>query len=254
MGIINGISMSLVYLVGTNHWDLKGAERLRKLLNFIRPSAIGIEASEELINLRLSERQRINVVIEQRKQLDSMMSRMYGAIGKKEPSQKKDSFTLDFLVAQGYEIWASYEHQQEDNLGVLIYPIHDPEFLKRKSIKAYREALGAEAINQDGSYTKQFVDKSDENNSEEFQEKIDNSYFDNDRNLYKDQDSLTLIQECDDAMEPRIREVVSHNNGTGHVVIVAGSNHFFAEYNNNLYERLKDLSPTRVRLPDVDKF
>lgn len=37
----------VTYLVGTCHVDLKGPQRLRKFLNFVRPSSICHEGSEE---------------------------------------------------------------------------------------------------------------------------------------------------------------------------------------------------------------
>ena len=95
--------MSLVYLLGTNHWDLKGPERLRKFLGFVRPTAIGLEASEELIKQRLSDRKYIKAEMEKQKQFDKMMEGLYFATGREAPKDN-DQMVLDFLATQGYEI------------------------------------------------------------------------------------------------------------------------------------------------------
>ena len=93
-------------------------------------------------------------------------------------------------------------------------------------------------------------------NQKELQDWVDKAYFDLDsiREVYQNPEHLSFVRECDNVMEPKIRSVVSQNNGMSSTVIIAGNNHFFAGYGNNLYERLIDLSPTRVRLPEVDRF
>jgi hypothetical protein len=247
--------MSLVYLLGTNHWDLKGPERLRKFLGFVRPTAIGLEASEELIKQGLSDRQYIKAELEKQKQFDKMMDGLYASRGKEAPKDK-GQMVFDFLATQGYEMWASYEHQQEDNPMVQIYPVHVHEVLARRSAEVYRKGLGEENIDSQGGFTQNFLGEVNKMNPAQLQEWVDSNYFDLDQiaEVYKDPEHLAFVRECDDVMEPRIRSVVSQNNGGGATVIVAGNNHFFAGYGNNLYERLSDLSPARVRLPEVDKF
>lgn len=54
-------------------------------------------------------------------------------------------------------------------------------------------------------------------------------------------------------MEPKIREIVANGKG-GNTLISAGFGHFYGKYENNLYERLRDLNPKRIRLVTVDKF
>lgn len=247
--------MSLVYLLGTNHWDLKGPERLRKFLGFVRPTAIGLEASEELIKQRLSDRQYIKAEMEKQKQFDKMMDGLYASRGREAPKDK-DQMVLDFLATQGYEMWAPYEHQQENNPTVQIYPIHVHEVLARRSAEVYRKGLGEENIDSQGGFTQNFLGEIDKMDPAQLQEWVDSNYFDLDKiaEVYDYPEHLAFVRECDDVMEPRIRSVVSQNNGGGATVIVAGNNHFFAGYGNNLYERLSDLSPTRVRLPEVDEF
>lgn len=244
-------NMGLIYLLGTNHMDLKGPERLRKFLGFIRPSAIGVEASEELIKLKLSERQFVVAEMERQKQFERTMIGAYNILG--QDFQKREyPWALDISITMGYEIWASYEHQKE-NPTMEIYPVHSHEVLERRSPEMYKKAVGEENIDSEGAFNQNFFDELGKLTKDEFQKFIDSGYSNTHKEAYRNPQLREITIECDDAMEPRIRKVVSQNP-SGVTVIVAGSNHFFGEYENNLYERLKDLSPTRVRLPDVDKF
>ncbi|MFT4304387.1 MAG: hypothetical protein ACMXYG_07510 [Candidatus Woesearchaeota archaeon] len=244
--------MSLLYLLGTVHWDMKGPERIKKFLGFVRPTSIGIEASEELINQRLEERQIYKRVMEKQKSFDQLMQNFYLALGIEEP-KSNIQLVFDFMVNQGYEIWATYEHKQHENQTANIYPVHNHEVLVRRSKQAWQEALGEASFDPNQGFSASFLDELECLDAQKLHDWIENSYSVEDLDVYKDPHCLELIRECDDAMEPRIRDIVSRNNG-GIAVIIAGRAHFFGHYENNLYQRLSDLSPTRVSLPDVDKF
>ena len=130
--------MNPLYLLGTNHWDLKGSERLRKFLGIVRPATIGVEASEELIKLRLSEREFFKKEIKKQQQFDQMLEELYSTIGKEAP-QDGNKMVLGFFATQGYEIWSSYEYQEEDNPAAQIFPVHIHEVLVRRSLEGYKK-------------------------------------------------------------------------------------------------------------------
>ena len=55
----------------------------------------------------------------------------------------------------------------------------------------------------------------------------------------------------DKVAESKIREAFA---GASHTLVyVGGTLHFFGDY-PNLYERLKDLNPSKIKLVDVDQF
>lgn len=117
--------MVLVYLVGSVHWDIKGPERLRKFLGFVRPSYICLEASKQTIERVLLDRELIKTEIEKTKHFDDMMCKLYAASGKKKQKPSEEDFTLKFLSTLGYETWVSYEHKKEDNPSATIVPLHN---------------------------------------------------------------------------------------------------------------------------------
>src|SRR3989344_2116944 len=121
--------MGLLYLIGTVHWDLKGPERLRKFLGFVRPGYICLEASNQTIERVLSDRELIKTEMEKSKQFDKMMERVYARTGKQERKKSNGDFTLKFLSTLGYETWASYEHRASENPGAIIIPMHNHETL-----------------------------------------------------------------------------------------------------------------------------
>ncbi|MBW2982070.1 hypothetical protein KY343_04270 [Candidatus Woesearchaeota archaeon] len=241
--------MSLVYLVGTVHWDLRGPERLRKFLGFVRPTSIGIEASQELIDSRLKFRKRVKAKLEEIRRSEELFSNLYDSLNLKKPEPKED-LVLKFLEIQSYEQWVPYEHKQEENPNVKIYPVHDNGFLSKRSPEVHRKELGEEYIDENGDAKLKFLEDLGKENLEEFQKEIDEAYRNNEFDYSK---LIDVIKEADDIMEQKIREVVKADPN-GIVAVVSGAAHFFSGYGNNLYERLQDLSPHRVKLPEVDQF
>lgn len=237
--------MSQLYLIGTNHWDLKGPQRLRKLLGYVRPSAIGLEASENLINLRLKDRELIKAQIEEQKTIE----KLFETIGHKKLVEE-NQLILDFIATQGYEIWTSYEFKKEESPATSIYPIHENIILEKTSQEHYKEKLGKENMNGEGMFTKSFFEKINKLGHKTFQIWMDSSYSKND---YKTPEEKKFVQNLDDIMEPKIRSMIT-KHASEQTAIVCGSSHFYGKYDNNLYERLKDLSPVRVLLTEVDNF
>ncbi len=247
--------MSLLYLVGSVHWDLKGPERLRKFLGFVRPSYICLEASEQSIQRVLSDRELLKVEMKKARDFDLAMKNLYTATGRKATEEPNNDFELRFLSTLGYETWTSHEHVANDNPSAIIVPLHNHETLL-KGQGVYREALGSENVNKEGDLTSHFMDDlASITNEAELQTMMDRNYFEADTFYGSNPEVKRLIPplvERDDEMEPRLREVVNKNLGT--TVFVCGNHHFFADYGNNLYERVQDLSPIRIRLPEIDNF
>ena len=53
---------------------------------------------------------------------------------------------------------------------------------------------------------------------------------------------------------PSIVKIYRNKNKGGNTLISAGVNHLYSTYENNLYERLHDLKPKRIRLIIADQF
>jgi len=239
--------MSLVYLVGTNHMDLKGPERLRKFLGFVRPDQVCLEASPELIQKTLAEREIMKAEMEKEKKFTKMMERYHNLMGIKKEKRSNEDFVLRFLSTLRYEIWVPHEYKETNNHAVKIIPIDMHEDLV-KGQEFYKRAFGNERMN--------IEELSKVTDIAKIQETIDRAYLEADHyyaNNPQEREQFSSLHERDNGMELRIRETVE-KNGVPTTVVICGNHHFFADYDRNLYERLKDLSPVRVRLPELDNF
>ena len=61
-----------------------------------------------------------------------------------------------------------------------------------------------------------------------------------------------LLFERDKIIESKIRDKFAR--ASNNFVYIGGLTHFFGNYKPNLYNRLEDLSPIRIRLKDMDSF
>ena len=233
----------VTYLVGTCHADLKGPERLQKFLGFVRPSSICHEGSKE-ISKRLFE--------QRRKGLEAFLQ----MISHPDPALKLAAI-LEFT--NGYEIWAPYHHQQECNPTVRIYPLEN-QIAYEQAIKVWTNLVGKENIYGTASELKLSLNRAlSRGDRTQFQKSIDQIYsnselFDSEiRSLKRNIGERDyILEERDKPMEQKIREVVA-KDAEGTTVAICGAGHIFGAY-HNLYERLKDTSPCRIKLPEVDKF
>ncbi|MEK6905529.1 MAG: hypothetical protein AABX24_03955 [Nanoarchaeota archaeon] len=228
----------VTYLVGTCHVDLKGPQRLRKFLDFVRPSSICHEGSEEFAKGLFEERRYgIKTFLQMANQPDPAL---------------KFAAMLEYV--QGYEIWVPHQHKQENNPTANIYPLENQQVLQ-DALECLNKLLEKEDVYEMPSVLEKEITRELMNGDiRGFQKYIDTSYFDS--KAVADFRSLVetdyLLEERDKPMEQKIREITL-NDAKGTTVVVCGSGHIFGEY-KNLYERLRDLSPCRLRLPELDKF
>lgn len=228
----------VTYLVGTCHVDLKGPQRLRKFLDFVRPSSICHEGSEETAKQLFEGR---------RNGIEAFLQ----ITNQSDPALK---FAAMLEYAQGYEIWVPHQHKQKNNPTANIYPLENHQALQ-DALECLNDLLENEDFYevptvQEKEITRELMS----GDLRGFQKYIDASYFDSKavadfRGLFE---TDYLLEERDKPMEQKIREITL-NDAKGTIVVVCGSGHIFGEY-ENLYERLRDLSPCRLRLPELDKF
>lgn len=240
--------MSQIYLVGTCHWDLKGPERLKKFLDFVRPSTIFLEASEEQVKRVLEDRR---VVKERVGEYERTKEMLNSFLKEKSNELTPDEKVMKFLGILGYETWVPYEYR-EKNPGIEIYPIHREKVLNRERTNIFREAIEENIIEASGIPTKEFLDEIGSQGLDEFQRMwVDSSYAEFKKlDISKKVESIILL---DDAMEPRIREHINQDP-MGVIVMPCGGIHFYGDYKSNLYERLQDLAPHRLNLSELDQF
>lgn len=230
--------MAKLYLVGTHHLDFKGPERLEKFLGFVRPDTIGLEPMVENYHRRIQDHDQIK---SQKLLLRFMLKDQYG-------SEATENI-VKYLDVLGYELWVPTKFSGE-NSGVTL--VHCDEY-REEDMKAITQEVFEDRVNEAQEVTTDYIDEIAKSDFAELQRKIDASYQDNSvAELQKDPASFkTSILDRDEKSEQKIRQAFS---GTNYIMVyIGGTMHFFGDY-GNLYERLKDLNPTRIRLPEVDRF
>lgn len=220
----------VLYLLGTIHWDYKGPRRVKKFLKHIRPEKIGLEYSADSIEICLQKRKETLDLIASKSDIDP-----------KDPEADRKSTIRKIILAQGYEVWASYEHKQKYS-NVTIVPIHDNLMIDRS------DELYSNIGKLVGSGNLSIVDVLKTIDLSPLINSIDEIYYEDKKPL--DGRLLEVVQEADEIMEKNIRR----EYGGETFVAIVGGGHFYGRQDNNLYERLKDLSPRLLRLPDVDKL
>ncbi len=233
--------MPQLYLVGTHHMDLKGPERLKKFLEFVRPDTIGLEATVEDYHRRIQDHAQFR---SQRVLLQQVLTVQYGP----EAAGNAAKY-FDML---GYELWVPSEFSR-NNGGVSV--VNCDEY-RPEDVRVVTQEIFGDRVNEAREIKPDFVDRIAEMNFTDYQRTVDSKYYnDSVAEIQRDPALFeSFVLGRDERAEPRIREAFSATDHT--MVYVGGTAHFFGEYEHNLYERLCNLSPQpqRIRLIDLDKF
>lgn len=209
------MSRNKLYLIGTNHFDMRGPERLINFLDKVKPSYVVVEGTTNP-----------KQVWEKRKELKQQLDRNREALEKKLGAAHVAKLML-FSLSVGYESWVpgAYAEVLPDTVVCATEPV---------CFGMYDGALGLVG--------KMFV------------RALKDSFKDMDIEGLADYSppkrpgllGLIFARLTDRKIEAQVRK--HHELGTG--VVVAGTGHIFAPY-YNLTERLSDLEPVSQSLIDV---
>lgn len=222
--------MGSLHLIGTCHLDLKGPERLRKFLKKVKPDKIYLEATDGLVSKVLAKREMREQELKQKKAVWKRFLDLF-----KTP-KKEDILTVVNEVSC-YEVWVPYEYQKE-NPSVKLHPIQDELFYDLYSFsfaqKYYKEFFNAK-FKKIGRESGEFV----------LGVIVDDAYCDT-----KVDEPDMFMSVIDELFARKIRTLY---NPKECAVFVCGQAHIF---NNpdNVYDRLRDLKPSRLKLPDAGNF
>ncbi len=234
--------MGVLYLVGTDHDDLRGPERLKKILNFLKPKYISIEFEEK----------------EAEKSIDFHFSKIPQIIeiAKKGGGLENDSCLEKiekFLSLSGYEIWVPHNYQKENPETELLY-FDDMTPMER--FEAY-EIENENIFDLEGNLNEDLIFRWAFTDLNHFQIQIDSRY----KNVSMGDIELRLgkkfpkifnrVVERDKKIETGLRDKAQNTSEDG--VHVGGVGHMFAVDYHNLYDRLRDIS-VPIRLIEADKL
>lgn len=236
--------MTRLYLVGTHHDDMKGQGRLEKFLRFTSPEVIGLEATEDDFNEQLQKHQELGSL------LNSLGSELEQRYGPDVAMNMKQHFNMS-----GYESWVSFEFSKNNPQTKIIccdkYNPREARKVARKIVQYERTKQSKiEGINETQDANP--IDELANTDFQQCQEITDKSYYDDSIETWKRDMQIFKIAMLnrDEEAEKSIRKVVKEANC---MVYIGGISHIFGNY-PNLYEKLKDLSPSRIRLVELDKF
>lgn len=226
--------MVLVYLVGTHHLDPKGPERLRKFLDWTRPDGIGIEISSES-----AMEAEINHTLYSSTAGEFLLK---GSL-EKEYNKTVTLTLLRIMRTSGYEAWVPLEFKTV-NPGTELYFCEE----KKDSILAMEKLVETFRNRTDIAVDVSRIDL------EEYQRKADAKYDNNslEEELKEPEVFPFLFTHRDINAERKIREVLRSIEHA--LVYIGGAAHIFGDYSPNLYDRLRDFNPIRIKLKDVDNF
>ena len=218
-----------ITLIGTSHLDLDGYNRSKKLLNYLKPSAIGIEDTEE----GYKESKEIVKIFSDPVAVEKAAQKIKGNI------KAANIETLRLLLPTlDYDTRAVAEYYDTNN--VLIIFCEYPEEIKR-----YTDSL---------KNHKNLDELMDDFNKfviltpEEARNDIKRSYS---KKAYHVSDLPELVQFY--SKRDKFAESVLRQQD-GNIVYICGLDHIFGDYYPNLYDRLVDLSPERIKLNLADKL
>ncbi|MBT4445613.1 hypothetical protein HOC96_00025 [archaeon] len=230
--------MAQLYLVGTNHIDIQGPERLRKFLDFTKPSLISLEADKDELELRIRD----HIGFERQEFMMKLgFTMQYGG--------EKANNILNVLRVLGYESWVSNEYGLANpGVGFICNDNIDHEALKDLDAGP----ITADQKDGENQVGPAFIDSIAKLTHDEMLASIERAYQNASLGLFAESKHFdALFTSRDEYMEGRIRQAVDVTEGP--VVALCGILHFFGDY-HNLHDRLSDLDPVRISLNQVDKY
>lgn len=204
-----------ITLIGTCHHDYQGRKRLTKLLNRLNPDVVSIEQSAETI--KLFERRETY-----RKQPTYHL--ILELLAKEHGVKASNLKFIDDI--EGYEYYAARDYCQKKGIQLVPADPLSDEYVKNNEI--IREEV-ARLIKM---------------NPTEVQNRSKQSYS---SPAILPEEELAAFERRDAEAEKIIRSL------EGRVVHVTGLAHAYGNY-NNLFRKLSDLSPQRMRLNAADKL
>lgn len=246
--------MTNLYLVGTIHVDPKGPERLEKFLDFTRPSAICVEASERSYRETVET---IPMLQRDAAQLQNWLRihRSFGMMSVPLPQEILDlppgpqDILVSILKTAGFEDGVPHNFQREYSRVEIIPQIDEATASDGQDL--WREILQPEKGSVLSPGLKAILGLADDIGG--FSQRVDKQYFV--ENEYEGASLLRrlggVVSDMNGQYGPGIRRAVQQFQDKT-VVVVGGVDHFYGHV--NVFDKLRDFNPHRLRLCEVDEF
>jgi len=219
----------MLTLIGTSHLDLDSYDKLRKLFNHFKPSVIGIEETKE----DFEDTSNLIRTLAKPQVFEQALKNAQ----RQFPSANLDTLKL-WLSSTNYENRAISEYSISKEIPI-IYCDNPQELVK---VDFEGEAKKSKSSLNRGIET--FLRLSPENARLDIRQEYSLTEY-----PVKDcADLLAFYQARDQYTEQILRVQI------GNVVYVCGLDHIFGDYYPNLFDRLSDLNPQRMKSSEADKL
>jgi hypothetical protein len=218
----------MLYLIGTDHFDLKGYERLTAWLNYLKPAVLVIEETEQeykescKVLSKLSEKEAFEAALVNAKKI--------------VPSANQETLEM-FFRKFNYETSAVRDYCSRKNVPIVFG--ENPDFVSKMNFE--EEAANPKSAINKATY--RFLKMS----PDEALKEIEDMYSEL---SYPVADLEPLMLEYQER-EKFTAQVLRSQKLSDRVVYYCGLDHLFGDHVPNLYDLLSDLKPLRLKLNDL---
>ena len=206
--------MSLeLYLIGINHYDLKGPTRLPKLLKHLQPNYVSLELDQQRAATAENAEKNYLHSTQGLQQLVTTFS---------HNQQFNPETVARLMPTLFFEYFAARDYCRKQNISLILSDKINPE-TNSAALQALQYSLSC--------------------NPQQLEQQIEKNY--DSRKLDFSQIIVAPWIQRDQIAESIIRQL------SGKVVHIGGAGHILGSY-YNLYQRLRDLNPERIMLNQAD--
>jgi len=240
--------MPELLLIGTAHRDLRGPERLAKLLDNYSPNKVCLETTPEIFQRAIRTHE---IEMESLSRLPTSLFYISAELQRHRLIYSSGAF----------EAVTTQKYKQKN-------PSTDIIFIEKESstklVQDYAERVRSRTL--DGSSKSRLLTPQltlgingfiKEGDPALLQKEIDIMYRENDPKLLIDEAGPSMFRrvmiERDAHFVSRIREIAG-SHPRDKIAVILGNFHIFGNYGLNVFDQLMDLNPKRVMLPDADKL
>ena len=229
-----------IYLIGTNHFDLKGPERLEKLLNHLQPGYLSVEVDKLRARKAEQMEEELSESPEKLKAIVVATRCFYPDANRETVRETIRIANFEYLVAR------DYCQQKGIPTSLPLILADSAESAAKINPEIYRDTAATSSMTL--SELTEVVEQSyqDDFASPENLERF-NSIA---RDAYTETKLRRLARKV--ALYSKIKEFFGQK-WSDRIVHIGGLAHSFGNY-HNLFARLKDLNPVRIKLSEADQL
>lgn len=232
-----------IYLIGTNHFDLKGPARLEKLLDHLQPEYILVEFDK----LRAWKAEQMEETLQSQEGLKALVAATLCFYPTANPETVRETIktgNFEYLTARDY----SWQKGIPNSLPLILADSAERVAKLNGSEEVYRET--ATDLSMSISELTETIEQGYREDPLTVPSTILNAWDLIARDTYAEKKLRRLARKV--AFYSKIKEFLGKKK-PDRIVYIGGLLHSFGDY-HNLFERLSDLGPVRIKLNKADRL